>query len=73
VVAIAHGMYERGDSPAMTGIEVADELPLEEVFFVVFFCYVTMVAHGAASLALAARRRPVERARVGARAPEVRR
>jgi lycopene cyclase domain-containing protein len=58
LVAIAHGMYERGDSPGMTGIEVADELPLEEVFFVVFFAYVTMVAHGAATLALVRRAAP---------------
>jgi lycopene cyclase domain-containing protein len=58
LVAIAHGMYERGDSPGMTGIEVADELPLEEVFFVVFFAYVTMVAHGAATVALVRRAAP---------------
>ena len=45
VVAISLGVYERGDSPAMTGVEVADELPLEEIFFVLFFCYLTMVLH----------------------------
>lgn len=45
VVAISLGIYERGDSPAMTGLEVADELPVEELFFVLFFCYLTMVLH----------------------------
>ena len=30
----------------MTGIEVAPELPLEELFFVAFLPYVTMVLHG---------------------------
>jgi lycopene cyclase domain-containing protein len=45
VVAIGLGVYERGDSAAMTGVEVADELPLEELFFIVFLCYLTMVVH----------------------------
>ena len=43
LLAIREGIYERGASAAMTGIEVADELPLEEIFFIVFFCYLTMV------------------------------
>jgi lycopene cyclase domain-containing protein len=45
VVAIGLGIYQRGDSPGMTGVEVADELPIEEIFFVVFLCYITMVLH----------------------------
>lgn len=45
VVAIALGIYQRGDSPGMTGIEVAAELPIEELFFIVFLCYLTMVLH----------------------------
>jgi hypothetical protein len=36
----------------MTGIEVAHELPLEEIFFVVFFCYLTMVVHALAATLL---------------------
>ena len=46
VVAIALGIYERGDSPGMTGIEVAPELPLEELFFILFLSYLTLVLHG---------------------------
>jgi lycopene cyclase domain-containing protein len=46
VVALQLGVYTRGESPAMTGIEVAPELPLEELFFIVFLCYVTGVLHG---------------------------
>lgn len=46
IVAIEIGVYSRGESPGMTGIEVADELPLEEIFFIVFLCYVTGVLHG---------------------------
>ncbi len=45
-VAIALEVYVRGDSPAMTGIEVAPELPLEELFFIAFLCYVTGVLYG---------------------------
>ncbi|WP_127130279.1 lycopene cyclase domain-containing protein [Georgenia sp. SYP-B2076] len=43
--AIGLGIYGRGGSAAMTGIELAPHLPLEEVFFVTFLCYLTMVAH----------------------------
>ncbi len=45
LVAIGLGVYERGSSPAMTGLEVTDELPVEELFFIVFFCYLTLVLH----------------------------
>ena len=46
LVAIHRGFYERGDSPGMTGIEVAAELPVEELFFIAFLCYLTLVLHG---------------------------
>lgn len=46
VVAIEAGMYVRGESPAMTGLEVLPELPVEEIFFIVFLSYITMVLHG---------------------------
>ncbi|WP_431218261.1 lycopene cyclase domain-containing protein [Leifsonia xyli] len=40
---IALGVFARGGSPFMTGIELAPELPLEEVFFLLFLCYLTLV------------------------------
>lgn len=46
LVALELGVYSRGESPAMTGIEVAPDLPLEELFFIVFLSYVTGVLHG---------------------------
>ncbi|MDN4615660.1 lycopene cyclase domain-containing protein [Leifsonia sp. F6_8S_P_1B] len=49
---IALGVFARGESPAMTGIEVAPELPLEEVFFLVFLCYLTLVLIFGARLVL---------------------
>ncbi|RLV56794.1 lycopene cyclase domain-containing protein [Aeromicrobium phragmitis] len=55
LVAIALGIYQRGESPAMTGIEVVPELPLEELFFIVFLCYLTMVLHGLFSMVFARR------------------
>ena len=40
---IALGVFARGGSRLMTGIVVAPELPLEEVFFLLFLCYLTLV------------------------------
>ncbi|ANF31058.1 C50 carotenoid epsilon cyclase [Leifsonia xyli] len=37
------GVFARGRSPWMTGIELAPDLPLEEVFFLLFLCYLTLV------------------------------
>jgi lycopene cyclase domain-containing protein len=46
LAGIGLGVFERGDSPGMSGIEIVPELPLEELFFVTFLCYLTMVLHG---------------------------
>lgn len=40
---IGLGIFLRGDSPYLTGILLAPELPLEELFFLTFLCYLTMV------------------------------
>ncbi|WP_407319332.1 lycopene cyclase domain-containing protein [Isoptericola halotolerans] len=56
VVAIAEDYYERGGA-AMTGIELAPHLPLEELFFILFLCYVTLVLHGLLTRWSAARAR----------------
>lgn len=40
---IALGVFARGGSRLMTGIELAPELPLEEVFFLLFLCYLVLV------------------------------
>ena len=52
LVALNLDIYRRGESPAMTGIELVPDLPLEELFFVVFLCYLTMVLHGLVSMVL---------------------
>ena len=43
VLGIALGVFARGRSPWMTGIELAPQLPLEEPVFLVFLCYLTLV------------------------------
>jgi lycopene cyclase domain-containing protein len=45
LVAVHQGFYRKGGTSLMTGVEVADEVPVEEVFFVLFLCYVTLVLH----------------------------
>jgi lycopene cyclase domain-containing protein len=60
LVAIDAGYYSRGGA-AMTGVELAPHLPVEELFFVLFLCYFTLVAHALLGRLLdlrAARRRP---------------
>jgi lycopene cyclase domain-containing protein len=39
---IALGVFSRGGSPFMTGVVLAPEFPLEEVFFLLFLCYLTL-------------------------------
>lgn len=46
LVAIALRIYAKGESAGMSGIEVLPELPLEELFFITFLCYIAGVLHG---------------------------
>jgi len=47
-VGIATGVFVKGDSPLFTGVDVAPELPLEEIFFLAFLCYLGLVVWAAA-------------------------
>ncbi|QIK84233.1 lycopene cyclase domain-containing protein [Sanguibacter sp. HDW7] len=60
VVAIRAGFYGRGGGDALLGVEVAPHLPLEELVFVVFLPYVTLVV-AAACLRVQERRRRRDR------------
>ena len=53
VVAIEHGFYRRGDSAAMTGLLIAPELPVEELLFITFLCYTTLVLHALVAMVTA--------------------
>lgn len=42
LTGIALGIFYRGETNLMTGIQLAPELPLEELFFLTFLCYLIM-------------------------------
>ncbi len=48
VVGIVTGVFFQGDSPLFIGISIAPELPLEEVFFLTFLCYLAVLFYAAA-------------------------
>lgn len=56
VVGIDRGIFFRGETSFMTGVQLADELPLEEVFFLALLCYLTMNLYAAAGMYLDRRR-----------------
>ncbi|BDZ66178.1 hypothetical protein GCM10025877_31160 [Agromyces mangrovi Wang et al. 2018] len=43
LAGIALGVFFRGETEFMTGILLAPELPVEEVLFLTFLCYLTLV------------------------------
>jgi lycopene cyclase domain-containing protein len=45
---IATGVFVKGGSALLLGVQLAPELPLEEPFFLAFLCYLALVVHGAA-------------------------
>jgi lycopene cyclase domain-containing protein len=58
-VGISTGVFVKGDSPLYIGIDIAPHLPLEEIFFLAFLCYLALVTTAAAGRGLAWRsRRP---------------
>jgi len=54
---IGAGIFFRGETSFMTGLVIAPELPIEEVFFLALLCYLTMNAYAAAGRMLQARGR----------------
>jgi lycopene cyclase domain-containing protein len=46
LAGIGLGVFFRGETPFMTGLQVAPELPLEELFFLALLCYLTMNLYG---------------------------
>ncbi|MDP3208600.1 MAG: lycopene cyclase domain-containing protein [Rhodoglobus sp.] len=42
LVGVGLGVFFRGETQFMTGLQVAPEVPLEEVFFLLLLCYLTM-------------------------------
>lgn len=58
LAAIASGHYRTGQSPVMTGIELLPDLPLEELVFVSFLAYATLVLRGLLARAMRRRTEP---------------
>ena len=57
VVGIATGVFVKGDSPLLLGIDLAPQLPLEEPLFLAFLSYLALVTWAGAERALGRRRR----------------
>jgi lycopene cyclase domain-containing protein len=47
---IGLGIFFRGETEIMTGLQLAPELPVEELFFLILLCYLTMNAYAAAGM-----------------------
>lgn len=54
-VGIATGVFVKGDSPLLVGVDLAPHLPLEEPFFLAFLCYLALVCWSGAMRVLTAR------------------
>ena len=52
VAGISLGIFFRGETDFMTGLQLAPELPLEELFFLTLLCYLTMNLYGFVSTRL---------------------
>jgi lycopene cyclase domain-containing protein len=45
LVGIAQGIFFRGDAPHLSGLLLAPELPLEELFFLILLSYNTLLVY----------------------------
>lgn len=52
LAGVGSGIFFRGETSFMTGLQVAPEIPVEEIFFLALLCYLTMNVYGAASARL---------------------
>lgn len=47
-VGIGAGVFVRGDSPLLLGLDLMPHLPVEEPVFLAFLCHLALVVHAAA-------------------------
>ena len=52
LVGIGLGVFFRGNPQLLTGVQLAPELPLEELFFLALLCYTTMNLFAVLTLAV---------------------
>ena len=57
LAGIGLGIFFRGETSFMTGLQLAPELPVEELFFLILLCYLTMNAYAAAGMLMEGIRR----------------
>ena len=57
-VGIATGVFVKGGSPLLLGVDLAPQLPLEEPVFLAFLSYLALVGWAAAERVLSSRGRP---------------
>jgi len=55
LAGVANGIFFRGESSWMTGVQVAPEVPLEELFFLTLLSYVTLNTFGVSQKWLSSR------------------
>lgn len=55
VVGISLGIFFKGQTQLLTGVMLAPEVPLEEIFFLAVLCYTTLLTWIGLSLRIAAR------------------
>lgn len=65
---VGGGIFFRGETAFMTGLQIAPEIPVEEVFFLALLCYLTMNVYGFCVGALARVSRPSAGVAAGANA-----
>ena len=46
LLGVGLGIFFRGETAFMTGLQIAPEVPLEELFFLTLLCYLTMNVYG---------------------------
>src|SRR3954467_11604810 len=70
LAALHLDLYQPGDSTVATGVEVAPGLPVEELFFIGFLCYLSLVLHRLINLLLERQRgRRLDRPAAGPAGP----
>jgi len=52
LAGIGLGIFFRGETSFMTGLQIAPELPVEEIFFLTLLCYLTMNLYSFCGLSL---------------------
>jgi len=56
LVGIAAGVFVKGGSPLLLGVDLAPHLPLEEPVFLAFLCYLALVSWAGAQRMISRRR-----------------